>query len=199
MAKQRPVGLLSDMNPRNLPNEELERVSSLPDAVGLVRIGQAWQLVKKLGNLQRRLPYSDNPVELHGKQKELIRILRDEYPDTAKDLGLTAKARKAESPTAQNRGERKKKSKSERQTAPPKPFLVVKTIRKLLKELAILQPQMHNESSYTKLQRKYSQYLAFKIANEHVSTGGWTQSGSVDACGMVSPGQGPGARQRPGL
>jgi hypothetical protein len=75
----------------------------------------------------------------------------------------------------QKSGERKNKSRGERQTVAPKPALVVKTIAKLQKELEILRPQMNNESSYTKLQRKYPKYLVFKIANRHENVSSWLE------------------------
>ena len=75
----------------------------------------------------------------------------------------------------QKGGKHKNKSRNERQTVARKPALVVKTIAKLRKELGILQPQMYNESSYTKLQQKNPQYLAFKIANRYGEVRSWLE------------------------
>lgn len=88
-AKLPPPAMGETQGPRDY-REEIARVRPYNETQGLLRFGEAWSSVRELAEIERQLPYTHTPIELHERREKLIQILFREYPEAAEKLRLPA-------------------------------------------------------------------------------------------------------------
>jgi lambda repressor-like predicted transcriptional regulator len=69
--------------------KEMERVHAIPnDDVGLLSYGRAWPHVRDLAAIEKKLPYTNKPLELEAQREKLRKILLEGYREVAEKIGL---------------------------------------------------------------------------------------------------------------
>jgi hypothetical protein len=85
-------------------HKEMERVCAIPnDTAGILLYGRAWPHVRELAAIEKKLPYTDKPIELEAQRKELRKILLEDYPEAAEKIGLTYLAKSRSASTAEGK------------------------------------------------------------------------------------------------
>jgi len=83
-----PPSMQVQAGPRDY-EREIEKVSAIRSEVrGILDFGKAWPAVKRLAQIEREIPYTCDPIALHGEREQLKQILLDNYSATARELGL---------------------------------------------------------------------------------------------------------------